>query len=358
MTFFDKIERGYAKFTIKNSSKSRLRFYRKMASLLRNNFTVMDALDKLWIIETDNGKDTHEPMAIAIRAWQEELESGATFADAIKNWVPQRESLMLTVGDVSKLEHAFLNVIKVNEGMERIIQPIISAFAYPSFLLLLTLFIIIMVGKYLVPELTAMVQQDFKWEGIARSLVVVSYVVENYWWVLIAAFLAFAAAAWFSMGRWTGKVRVYFDKIPPWSFYRMFSGVSWMFSLSTLIQAGVPLAKAMKVLSNGSSPYLSERLDDALWYISNGENLGAALRKTGYGFPDKETIGDLSVYSELDNFEEALASISDDVLETNIRKIEAQAAILNTVAILLIAVTIAWVVYGTFEMQDQITQRI
>jgi type II secretory pathway component PulF len=358
MGVFANINQAYAKYVIKTSSKDRLRFYRKLSSLLRNNFTVMDALDKLWLIESDNGDQPNEPMALALRAWQDKLEQGETFADAIKEWVPQRESLMLTVGDVSKLEKALINVIKVNEGMSKIIQPIIGAFVYPAFLLLLTLAIIIMVGKYLVPELTAIVPDNFQWEGVASSLVGVSKFTEKFWWVLIAGFVAIGIVIWLSLGTWTGRFRKFADKMPPWSFYRMFTGVGWMFSLSTLIQAGVPLAKAMRVLSNGANRYLSERLDAALWYISNGENLGASMRKTGYGFPDKETIGDLSIYSELDNFEEALSDISNDILDSNIRKIEGQSAILNTAAILLIAFTIAWVVFGTFEMQEQITRRL
>lgn len=352
------IEKKYAKFMMRVSSSDRLRLYRKLGSLLHNNFTLMDALDRIWDIESDGGKNDHEPMAIAIKEWQSSLEAGTSFAAAIEGWVPSRESLMLTVGDVSKLEKALTNVVKVSEGVSRITQPLIAAFTYPLFLLTLTVLIIIMVGVYLVPELISVVPKDFVWKGTAKTLVGSSKFAEKNWWTFLVGMFIAVGVIGFSFGFWKGKIRSFFDKFPPWSLYRMFTGVGWMFSLSSLVQAGVPISKALKILQEDSNPYLAERIEKTLWYISNGDNLGNALRKTGYNFPDKEVIGDLAIYSELDNFEEALESISNTVLEQSIKKIEAQAAILNTVAILLVAVTIAWVVFGTFEMQDQITSRM
>ena len=70
-------------------------------------------------------------------------------------------------------------------------------------------------------------------------------------------------------------------------------------------------------------------------------------------FPDKEVIGDLQIYAELDNFPLALSTLANDWLEDSIRDIEQKAAALNAVAILMIAVIVAWVVSGTFSMQDQ-----
>ena len=46
-----------AKFMMKISQGERLRIYRKLASLLRNRFSLMDALERLQAIASNDGKD-------------------------------------------------------------------------------------------------------------------------------------------------------------------------------------------------------------------------------------------------------------------------------------------------------------
>ncbi len=349
---------AYAKFMVKSSNTERLKFYKKLAALLRNNFTLMASLDRLWNIASVNGKKPSEPMAIAISSWQRGLENGETFGDALGNWVPAREKLMLTVGDVARLEKALVHVIKVSDGSSRIIGPIISAFAYPLFLLVLVFLILIMVSLYLVPPLTEAAGKKIIWTGTALTLAGVSDFMALYWWLFPIVIIVIVAAIAITMPIWTNRFRVIFDKFPPWSLYRMFTGVSWLLSLSSLVKSGTPISKALGILKDNSSPYLADRIGKVLSFVSEGENLGNALYLSKQNFPDTELIGDLQIYSELDNFEEALENVADGFLEDSIKKIESIANILNSVAILLIAVVIAWVIFGTFEMQEQLTQQM
>lgn len=129
-----------------------------------------------------------------------------------------------------------------------------------------------------------------------------------------------------------------------------------MLAMGALVKAGTPVSMALRSLRHDASPYLLHRIDSALVYVNNGDNIGDALYKTGLGFPDKEIIGDLQIYSEMDNFQEALNQMADEWLEDSVNTIEQKAALLNTVAILAVSGVIAWSVMGTFDMQDQITK--
>jgi type II secretory pathway component PulF len=157
----------------------------------------------------------------------------------------------------------------------------------------------------------------------------------------------------FTFARWRGRWRAKFDKAPPWSIYRIFIGVGWLLSLAALVKAGTPVSKAMRSLRADASKYLLYRIDRALVFVNNGDNLGDALYRTGLGFPDEEVVGDLRIYAELDNFPDALERLAQDWLDSSVRDIEQKAAVLNTIAILLIAAVVSWVVMGTFAMQDQ-----
>lgn len=74
-----------------------------------------------------------------------------TFADALKGWAPARERLMLSTGDVSNLESALLNLIKVTEGTTKMVRPIVGAIVYPAFLMFMSVLILYGIGAYMVP---------------------------------------------------------------------------------------------------------------------------------------------------------------------------------------------------------------
>lgn len=350
----NKVEEYYAKMILQFSNKTRLKLYRKIASLMKNRFSLMDALDMLHDGASNGGKNPSEPLAIAIASWGRSLNNGMTFSDALKGWAPDRERLMLSVGDVSDLESALLNLIKVTEGSTKMIRPIVGAITYPAFLTMMSVLIIYAIGVYMVPPMID-AAPTVVWRGMARDLVDLSAWIKDNWLVAFASLPITMAVIYFTIGIWTGKVRAFFDNIPPWSLYKVFTGISWLLALSALVKGGTPVSTALRALRRDASRYLKERIDKTLVYVNNGDNLGQALAKTGLDFPDREIIGDLKIYSELDNFEEALDKLANDWLEESVYMIEEKAGVLNMAALLSIGGVIAWAVMGTFEMQDQIT---
>ena len=350
----NKIEEYYAKMILQFSNKTRLKLYRKIASLMKNRFSLMDALDMLHDGASNGGKNPSEPLAIAIASWGRSLNNGMTFSDALKGWAPDRERLMLSVGDVSDLESALMNLIKVTEGSTKMIRPIVGAITYPAFLTMMSVLIIYAIGVYMVPPMID-AAPTVVWRGMARDLVDLSAWIKDNWLIAFASLPVTMAVIYFTIGIWTGKVRAFFDKIPPWSLYKVFTGISWLLALSALVKGGTPVSTALRALRRDASRYLKERIDKTLVYVNNGDNLGQALAKTGLDFPDREIIGDLKIYSELDNFEEALDKLANDWLEESVYMIEEKAGVLNMAALLSIGGVIAWAVMGTFEMQDQIT---
>ncbi len=351
-----KIEEGYARISVRwLDGETRLRFYRKLASLLRNRFSLMDALDRMYQIYSEDGKNKGEPFAIAIACWSRSLSSGMPFSEALRGWAPSRECLMLAVGDVSHLDQALENLIRVIEGISKMVGPVVSAITYPAFLVILLMLIIYAIGAFMVPPMIE-VAPDLKWQGTAKTLVDLSTWIDKNWLIMVIGFPVIATAIAISLPNWKGHSRVWVENIPPWSMYRIFTGVGWLLSLSALVNAGTPVSKALMQLRADATPYLLTRVNKVLGFVNNGDNLGDALYKTNFEFPDKEIIGDLRIYSELDNFAGALTQLSNEWLENSEKVIADKAGVLNMFAILAIALTVAWAVYGTFEMQDQMVR--
>ena len=349
------LNRYYALIICRLSHGTRIKIYRKLISLLRNRFSLMDALDRIRGIITNDGKNPDEPMALALLYWQRSLQNGNPFSVALEGWAPASERLMLSVGDISHLEGALENLIKVTEGTKKMKEPLVSAISYPMFLSMMVVLIIYGIGVYMVPPMME-AAPNTRWTGSARDLVALSIWIQKNWAAAFAFLPTVFLLIYVTLGRWKGITRAWVDNVPPWSLYRIFVGVTWMLAMAALVRAGTPVSQALRSLRHDASPYLLHRIDSALVFINNGDNLGEALNKTGLGFPDKEIIGDLRIYSEMDNFQEALDQMANEWLEDSITGIGQKAAVLNMIATLGVSGAIAWAVMGTFAMQDQITK--
>lgn len=351
----NRLELLYAKWVFRTNTEKRMALCRKLASLLRNDFTLINALERLEAIESKNGTKPHEPFAIVMRQWQHSLERGMTFSEVTRGWVPPEETLLVSSGNLSDLAVALENVGRVVEGTGRIRRAMTNAIAYPLFLLALTFGIIIMVGIYLVPPLADVAGNTIVWRGMARSLVTLSEISINYWYVFLIVFALAISLIWLSLANWSGRLRVFFDKLPPWNVYKIQVSVSWLMSLAAIVKAGGTIPDALRLLTDNATRYLRSILDITLHYIANGDNLGVALTNTGRNFPDQEIIGDLIIYADMNGFDENLNKIANDYLEESVRKMERISNVLNSIGILIVSAIIAWVVLGTFQMQDQIT---
>lgn len=350
-----KLDLLYAKLLFKINTEKRMATYRKLSSLLRNDFTLMEALGRIEQIESRGGIKPNEPFAILMRAWQKNLERGQSFPEATRGWVPTEETLLLTLGDVSKLSIALDNITRVTDGSQKMKRAIFSALAYPLFLLALTIGIIVMVGMYLVPPLTQAAGTEVVWRGSAASLVWVANFSTQYWPAFVIVFFGAIIIIWFSLGNWSGRIRNLFDSLPPWNMYKIQVSVGWLMSMSSMVASGCTVPVAIKMLADNSSRYLKNILNLTLHFIANGDNLGTALANTGRNFPNDEIAGDLAIYADMNSFDQNLSKIANDYLDESVRKMESISNTLNSVGVLLISLIIGWVVFGTFQMQDQIT---
>ena len=350
-----RIEIFYAKMVCRFSTNKRIAIWRKLVSLLKNDFTLVNALNRLQMTESHGGAKPNEPFAICLREWERNLERGYSFSEATRGWIPTDETLLLTSSDMSSLIVALENVGRIVVANKRIGRAVFGAIAYPLLLLVLVFGIIIMVGIYLVPPLAEVAGEGMVWTGGAASLIWLSEWAGRYWKFIAFLFVIAMVIIWLSLPIWSGRLRAMFDKFPPWNIYKIRVSVGWMMSMAAMVSSGVSIPDAMRVIADNANKYLRDILDKTLRHIANGDNLGNALQNTGMDFPSEELIGDLAVYSDMNDFDENLNHIANEFLEESVRKIESLSDALNTVGILLISGVIAWVVLGTFQMQDQIT---
>ena len=74
----------FARFMVRLHSEDRLEMYRKLAALLKNRFSLMDALERLYQIASKDGKNTSDSMALAVSSWMVQIRNGNTFSEALR----------------------------------------------------------------------------------------------------------------------------------------------------------------------------------------------------------------------------------------------------------------------------------
>ncbi|RJF96858.1 type II secretion system protein F [Noviherbaspirillum cavernae] len=346
------VNRWWAKTQFNDSA--RLRLYRKIAKMLSNGLPLLKILEELRDRASYEGKKPNEPMAIVLDDCRRMVQNGRLLSEALEWWIPRTEQMIIMAGEQSgRLEVTLTAVVDVVQAEKKIKSIIISGITYPAAVFSLIIVYIYIFGTRVIPQFSRMVDPS-QWKGAAKSLYVMSLFVQNWMLYFVVALIAIVIGVLVSMPQWRGNLRVHFDKIAPYSVYRLVIGSGFLMAFSALQFAGITVEKSLARLSNMADPWLRERLDGALLGVKSGLNCGEALRNAGYGFPSKEVIDDLCVYAEYKGFAEALKILADEWIAEGTEQISIQMKVLNGFAIVTLAIVIGWLVAGFFGIQHEL----
>ena len=340
------------------NGKKRKRIYNKLTRFLANGVALPKALDNLWVHASDDGKKPKNDVALIIDQWRRKVAEGKKFGQAISGYVPESDRLVIEGGEsAGELVIAIEKAVAINESSGKIRNTVIQGLAYPVMLVMAALALLVLIVRQVVPAFDAVLPRE-EWQGVGAQMAVVADFIDGYLYYGLASLFIVFFAIMFSLPRWVGSGRVWADKIPPWSIYRLVLGSGFMLTLSGMMRAGIAMPTALSMLAKGSSPWYKQRISHTLHWTNEGLNLGNALKRTGYGFPDEESIMDLRAYADLNNFDEALEKLAVEWLTESVEKIEMQTAVLKNLGLFLLGGTFIWIYSGIFSLQQQISSAL
>lgn len=346
------LELKFAKWQF--TGKKRNRVYRKLTRFLGNGVPLPKALDILWGHASDDGRKPKEAQAVIIDSWRRQVAEGRKLGQAIKGWVPDSDRLVIEGGETAgNLTVAIDKAVSINESAGKIKMTLAKGLTYPVILMFASVALLVMIVRQVVPAFDAVLPRD-QWEGVGAQMASVAFFIDNYLTYGIAGLISIVLLIIGTMSRWTGPIRTRFDKYAPWSIYRLTLGAGFMLTVSGMIRAGIPLPTALGMLGRDAQPWYRQRVLDTLKWVDEGFNLGEALHKTGYQFPDKESVQDLRAYAGLNKFDEALEKLGTEWLTESVEKIEIQTGFLKNLSFLFLGGTFIWIYGGIFSLQQQI----
>ncbi len=333
-------------------ARTRERFYRKLSQLLRNGISISRALEQMELTE---GKQRRGVMAKLIKRWRHSIENGVNFGTCIAPYVPSNESLLLeSGGNFGRMQRALTEAAEAVAQQRRVKKMVVRSSAYPLLLLIILGNALFLASYNVIPAFADVLPVE-KWQGVPAIVAKIADFIRHFGPWLLLGVLGLTVLVFGTMSRWHGRTRMLVERLVPWSVYRMWQGSSFLLSVASLMSSGVKIDEvALKRISSRVGPYMRERIDAISRQIVSGHNLGEAMYRAGYGFPDIELIDDMRIYAALRNFEDNITTIAREWVDDVLDRIDVAMKMANTAVLFLIAITMGLLIMSIFSVVQQI----
>jgi type II secretory pathway component PulF len=342
--------------------KSRRRLYERLSAPIEAGVRTKDAIQMLY--QRAAFKSQTETHAIILRNMLFTIDHGSKPSDGLADFIPLNELLILRAGEEQgDLASAFKRAAKTIDTEVKMKKTVRKALASPSLYLVGLIGVMWYLGTYVGPSLAGVLPME-EWSGRASFIAELSLFVASLWFpVAIILIITLFIVLLFMQKRYTGKARVYLDKIPPFSLYRVEQGATWLTTYSAMLQAGRRMDSTLEELHAVSGKYknhyLAHRTEQILYEIAHGaSDIGNAMERTGTNFPDEELISDLVMQSSLTDFDERVEIIADRWVDNTAENVEAVAKKINMFVFLLIFGFFGMFIFGVVDLNQQLASSV
>jgi type II secretory pathway component PulF len=291
-----------------------------IATRLRNQIELEKVLD---MYATQLRRRRRRSAAALLDQITRQRRNGATFAEAIRPWIPVDELMMITSGErASNLPDAVELIGDVKNRIRRIVRTIRTAGMIPIVYMISIYGFVWTIGTYLTPKLESVMPAS-KATGLASALFAMGDGATSFWMLLpVTLLLILIGGVTWSMPRATGPLRTWLENSVPYSFYRDIQGYMWLLSFAALLKAGMPDIQALELQRQNGNRWLRHRLSAVMPLMTdNGDLFPEALRKTGLNFPNPDMIDDIEAVWGFSDTNERLMKVTRewaDDLEQNL----------------------------------------
>ena len=335
----------FIKWQFTSGAAMRASLYEKLASLINDGKPLDAALRQMHARYAEKKR----PLTPILGAWVNSMDEGKTFADASRGYISDTESVIVAAGEKSgDLGGAFDQAALVARAGADISKAVRSELATPAVQVVLLIALMVGFSTSVAPGLSQSVPNSALDES-QRILFGLASIIAKTWFVAVPLLAAGVWAALWSMPRYTGPVRKYLDKIPPWSVYRIYSGSTFMISLSALIKAGIPIEAAIRFIRAHASPWMREHMSVMVGRLRSGADQGEAMDVGLLGDDSADTV---AIYSKTTNFDAAMNSVGKEAIKTGIESIRAKAGTAKIVSTLLIGLFVGWMFDAMMGISD------
>lgn len=338
-------------------TKSRMTYFSRLAAQIENGLSAPEATRRLWGRAKKRwGSWRYDPEVLALDSIATQLENGQPLDRALRGWAKSTEITMVSAGErAGKMPESLRMIVDSSKQVGRLRQRLFNELWEPGMIGIMGMYLFYLVGADMVPSMESILPTD-RWPLMAKLLLPIGWLATSGAAVIgLGVIIILCIAIYFSLPRWSNGWRRYFDRIPPWSIYRVIHGGAWIVGFCNLISAEIREQEALKIQASTAPPWLRDRLSAARIHVAGGKSLGEAMSLPGYGFPDPEIIEDMETFAGFANFPDLFRKIGEEWIEENEERIVRKLRILGTALNVGINILILVVVLGMNDLQTMIT---
>ncbi len=289
--------------------------------------------------------------AIMLRHVIERMDNGEPFHRALAGYAKDTEQLILSSMDAVRDHGGILRqAARSLTVAEAIKAQYLKMASVPAIAVPAIIGILVLLAVKLIPTLEMSAPAE-RWTGAAAALRAVSNFTLTAWApVVLGVLLVLLALSIWSLPRWTGRVRLSLERLPPWNAYKAMVGAEWLIMLGGMLGSGQKLVESLEHMQRSARPWLKERIDTILSLVHAGTKFGVALHRSGFEFPSREVVRHLASSAELPNFDEILIRTGERWLQRSQKVIAARVARATSLAIIAVYLVIAIVIVGVLSM--------
>ncbi|MCH9648520.1 MAG: type II secretion system F family protein [Deltaproteobacteria bacterium] len=300
-------------------------FNQELAALLRAGLPLLQALDMM----LERMSDPH--MGPVMRDIRDRVKSGENLSDAFASYgdvFPRLYASSLKAGERSgEMENVIRRFTRYLQLVSSARRKIVSALAYPSVLILLSLAMLLIMALFVIPKFTSFYQDmNAELPLITKiTLGVASGLRENALLILISSAVGFF---FFQQWRKTPSGAITFDrlrlKIPVVGpILHRFGLAEFGRALATLLSGGIPLVSAMEIAVAGiGNAFLRDRMHPTVEKVRQGQSFHSALEETNSVTDmaiDMIKVGEAT--GALDEMLNSVADFLDEQVETQTQRL-------------------------------------
>ena len=246
----------------------------------------------------------------------------------------------------------FAAAARIAEVQDKLLMALWANLAGPCFLLLALVGVVWGAGAFFVPQLADYYPMSAwpAWSRGAGELCL--WVAEEILALGLAAAGALAAALWLGAA-WTGAGRALADRVAPFSWIRMVTGLAFLLTAIECVRAGIDLNdRTFAALGRGGTRYVRHRIAAIASNMSRGLGFGQAMTATGHGFPEPQLIAVVAALEGMPQWESRLGMFCERWVERAEHHVRARTMLFNRVLLLLVGGVIAGGISALFEVLE------
>jgi general secretion pathway protein F/type IV pilus assembly protein PilC len=336
-------------------------FYSQLADLLNSGVPLLRSLE---ILERQASQPA---LGAVLREVRAQVADGTSLADAMMKFPRVFTELavsMIRAGQEGGfMEDVLRRISDFTEHQEDLKAKVIGALAYPAFLAVAGVSVLLILVVFFVPKFEPIFEKlaekgELPW--LTTALIATSHAFIGYWWLLAAIFLGlfFAFASWAK----TPTGRLALDR------FRLRMPVAGQIYLNlalsrftriqgTLLQNGIPLLQALRIAKDSAgNRILSDAIDQAAENVTAGDSLAQPLAACQY-FP-RDVVEMVAVGEESNSLEKVLLDIANALEKRTSRQLELFVRLLEPLMLLVMAgftlIVVAGLLLPVFKMSQTV----